>query len=532
MPNSTLHTTMLASVLTNMSRPSSALANTSIAAPFISRRASVHSFAGSLTTRLHPYTHRAVAIGNELHRRNISSVRTYRASSSVVAAPSCPSLKPHFDYKWIAANAQQIQDNIALRKCEGDVSRVSELYDTVRVDRFGLEQLKKERNKFARNMKESMKHASSAEEKQSLVGHGKQLKQRIAATEAKLNEVEAELEAETLKLPNIAHEDVPEGEPVLVKYLGSKPTFNGFEPKSHLELGEPYGMFDFEAGSRAVGSHFAYLRNEAALLELALISWTMQEAVHAGFTPILTPDLVQENVSAGCGFQPRGGASFQSQVYTIEGTGQCLAGTAEVTLAGMLVNRTVLPGELPIRTAAFSHCFRTETGSVGMGTQGIYRMHQFSKVELFTFSHPSESQQIHQDMVDFQEHLFSSLGLHCRMLNMPFDELGAPAYRKIDIEAWMPGRGEFGEYGEISSASHCTDYQSRRLNIRFNDSDDAGRAVYLHTLNATACAVPRTLIAILEQNQQADGSISIPSVLRPFMGNRDMISPTNCLQHK
>ena len=239
----------------------------------------------------------------------------------------------------------------------------------------------------------------------------------------------------------------------------------------------------------------------------------------------MTPDLVKASVLEKCGFQPRG---TNTQVYSINDSPLCLTGTAEVPLGGVYMDKILNESELPIKMAAFGHCFRTEAGASGAAGKGLYRVHQFSKVEMFVLSTPEQSDAIHQELIDFETELFTDLGLHFKVLDMPSGDLGAPAYRKFDVEAWMPG---LKRYGEISSASNCTDYQSRRLNIRYRPTASGGAGgkgqgkatEFVHTLNATACAVPRMIVAILENFQQADGSVVIPDVLRPFMGGMALI---------
>lgn len=250
----------------------------------------------------------------------------------------------------------------------------------------------------------------------------------------------------------------------------------------------------------------------------------MSRAVARGFVPYSTPDLVRAPSVEKCGFQPR---AEGTQVYSIEGSDLCLTGTAEIPLGAIHMDDTLAEAQLPLRLCGFGHCFRTEAGAAGAATRGLYRLHQFSKVELFILATPEQSDALHAELLEFETALFTELGLHFKVLDMPTHDLGAPAYRKFDVEAWMPG---LNRYGEISSASNCTDYQARRLNIRYRPAgaDAAGKKQplrFVHTLNATACAVPRMLIAILENNQQADGSVVVPEALRPFLGGMERIGP-------
>uniref|UniRef100_A0A7S1XGN9 serine--tRNA ligase n=1 Tax=Compsopogon caeruleus TaxID=31354 RepID=A0A7S1XGN9_9RHOD len=419
------------------------------------------------------------------------------------------------DFRFVSANAELYQETIRNRKVDADVHQVVGLYEEFKKLRAEESQLRSARNENAGQMKK-MK-AMTAEEREQCILEGKELKARIAELELELQRVETSLNEEAAKLPNLIHPDAPIGpeeNAAVLQMVGSKPEFD-FEVKSHLELGEALDLFDFENAARVAGNKFYYLRNEAALLELALISWALSKTTALGFTPLITPDLARESVVSGCGYNPRGSSS---QIYSVSDSDLCLVGTAEIPLGGYYADQILDPKDLPIKMAAFSHCFRQEVGAAGAVTRGLYRVHQFSKVEMFVISHPDQSDQIHQELRKIEEDMYESLGLHFKVLDMPTEDLGNPAYRKFDIEAWMPGRGS---YGEISSASNCTDFQARRLNIRFRASQ--GENQFVHTLNATACAVPRMIVAILENFQQSDGSVVIPEVLRPYMGGRTKI---------
>jgi len=247
------------------------------------------------------------------------------------------------------------------------------------------------------------------------------------------------------------------------------------------------------------------------MMELALVQYAFQHCLRKGFQPVMTPDVVRTYVAAACGYRPRGEAS---QVYHIKDTDKCLVGTAEIPLAGMYVDTILTAKQLPVNLVAFGHAFRHEVGHRGQETRGLYRVHQFSKVEMFSFTIPEESEAQLERMLESQVEFFTSLGLHFRVLNMPANDLGASAAKKYDIEAWMPSRDDFGE---VSSASNCLDYQSRRLNIRHRLLPTEP-TTFVHTVNGTACAIPRVILALLECNQQKDGSILIPPVLQPFMG--------------
>jgi seryl-tRNA synthetase len=263
------------------------------------------------------------------------------------------------------------------------------------------------------------------------------------------------------------------------------------------------------------GSFFYFLKGDGALLELALINYAIATIAARGYRPHITPDLARPEILEAIGFNPRG---EESQVYSVEGHDLALIGTAEITLGGMLSGEILDTASLPHRVGGYSHCFRTEAGAHGKESRGLYRVHQFSKVEMFAFAKPEQSEEMHDEMLAIEREIFDGLEIPYRVMDIATGDLGAPAFRKFDLEAWMPSRNGFGE---ITSTSNCTDYQSRRLNIRYRD--DENRPQFVHTLNGTAIAVPRAIISILENHQQADGSIRIPEKLRPFMNGRERI---------
>lgn len=422
------------------------------------------------------------------------------------------------DLRFLKENASLVQQNAKNRGVDVDVSTVVSLYDSVTALGQEVGDLRQQRNANASAMKGAGK--MTPDERAKCIADGKDLKARVASAETRLDALEKELDAAARRVPNLTHPDVPVGGEELATVLRTAGTArdfeaDGFAPQTHLDLALALDLVDFENAARVAGNKFYYLRNAGALLELALVNWSMTFAAARGFTVMTAPDVARESVVAGCGFQPRGEAS---QVYRLEESDLCLAGTSEIALGGYYAGQILDKAQLPVRMAAFSHCFRRETGSAGSATRGLYRVHQFSKVEMFVLCAPEDSDGMHAELRALEEEMFSALGLHYRVLDMPTLDLGSPAYRKIDIEAWMPGRGA---YGEISSASNCTDYQARRLGIRYRESQGDNR--YVHTLNATACAVPRMIVAILENFQRKDGSIVVPEVLRPFLGGMDVI---------
>ncbi|KAL1310108.1 hypothetical protein AAHE18_17G223800 [Arachis hypogaea] len=435
--------------------------------------------------------------------------------------------KAAIDFKWIKDNKEAVAANIRNRNSDADLELVLQLYDHFFNLQKEVERVRGERNAVANKMKGKMEQS----ERQRLIEEGKNLKEGLIALEEDLLKLNDKLQLEAQRIPNMTHPNVPiggEDSSMTRKLVGSAPEFS-FPVKDHLELGKELCLFDFDTAAEVSGSKFYYLKNDAVLLEMALVNWTLSEVMKKGFTPLTTPELVRSSVVEKCGFQPRG---KNTQVYSIEDSDQCLIGTAEIPVGGLHMDSILAETLLPLKYVAFSHCFRTEAGAAGSATRGLYRVHQFSKVEMFIFCRPEESEHYHEELIKIEEDMFSSLGLHFKTLDMASEDLGAPAYRKFDVEAWMPGLERFGE---ISSASNCTDYQSRRLGIRYRPSEapvaspkksksNLAPPQFVHTLNATACAVPRMIICLLENYQQEDGSIHIPEPLRPFMGGRSVIS--------
>ena len=415
------------------------------------------------------------------------------------------------DLKFVKENREAVAENIRNRNMDVDLDKVIELYNRRSLLIRETEELRKKRNENAKKMKGKL----SSEERQTLIEEGKSLKSAIAEAEARLEGVEKDLFAEAGKIPNMAHPDAPAGKEEkdnleIKRFL--EPTVFSFQPKDHVQLGQELDLIDFETATRVTGPKFYYLKNEAVYLELALIRYALDTLRSRGFTPITTPDIAKEEILEGIGFNPRG---EESNIYNLEGTGTCLIGTAEITLGGYHAGQIISRQDLPLKMAGLSHCFRREAGAAGQYSKGLYRVHQFTKIEMFVYCLPEESEKVHNELLAIEEELFSSLGIPYRVVDTCTGDLGAPAYRKYDLEAWMPGRDENGAWGEITSTSNCTDYQSRRLGIRIKE---AGKSTYLHMVNGTAIAVSRAIIAIMENFQQEDGSITIPEKLVPYTG--------------
>jgi seryl-tRNA synthetase len=389
-------------------------------------------------------------------------------------------------------------------------------------------QLVQQRSETAAKQNEISKRfpqAKTPDEKQALKAESTALKEEVNRIDQMLALVEGDLRLNLLLIPNMTHPDAPVGTDASANKVittSGEPRKFDFKPKEHVALCESLDLADFEAGTRVAGQKFYFLKNEAALLEVALVQYAMRACVDAGFTPIMTPDLARAEVLEGIGFLPRDPNPETRQVYTVADTDLCLIATAEITLGGMHRDQIFDEGELPKRYVGLSHCFRTEAGAAGRDTRGLYRVHQFTKVEMFAFCAPEQSEAMHLEILALEEKIFKGLGLAYHVIDTCTGDLGGPAYRKYDLEAWMPGRGEAGDYGEITSTSNCTDYQARRLGIRYKGKGFKGTR-FAHTLNGTAVACTRALVAILENYQQADGTVLIPEVLRPWVG-RDVIT--------
>jgi len=421
------------------------------------------------------------------------------------------------DYKFIKNNLDAVKQNITNRAMHADADAVVRLFDERTELVTALQNLQAKRNENSL----AMKNIRDAAERTALIETGKRIKDEIAGIDTALKEKEIALEAAARLIPNMAHPDAPIGKEDIdnceVKQVGTIRQFD-FEARDHVELGEKLDLIDFEAATKVSGVKFYYLKNEAVFLEQALVLYGLNILRKHGFTPFITPDVAKEEILQGIGFNPRGS---ESNVYTIEDEGACLVATAEITLGGYHANEILDKASLPLMYCGLSHCFRREAGAAGQFSKGLYRVHQFTKLEMFVYCTPEQSDALHEKLRLIEEEIFVGLGLPFRVVDTCTGDLGAPAYRKWDLEAWMPGRNG-GEWGEVTSTSNCTDYQARRLNVRYKDDD--GKNKYVHMLNGTAIAVSRALVAIIENYQQQDGSITVPPALVPFCGF-DIIKP-------
>jgi seryl-tRNA synthetase len=363
-------------------------------------------------------------------------------------------------------------------------------------------------------------NAKTPEAKQALKDQAAALDKEIGILDDQLKILEGDLLVNLLQIPNMTHPDAPVGKDEtankVVAKIGEPRKFE-FKPKDHVALCETLDLADFEAGTKVAGQKFYFLKNEGALLEMALVHYAMQTVLKRGYTPVITPDLARVDVLEGIGFMPRDPNPNTRQIYTVADSDLCLIATAEITLGGMHRDQIFEEEQLPKRYVGLSHCFRTEAGAAGRDTRGLYRVHQFTKVEMFAFCTPEQSEALHLEIKEIEEEIFKGLGLAFHVIDTCTGDLGGPAYRKYDLEAWMPGRGDGGAYGEVTSTSNCTDYQARRLGVRYKGKGFKGTR-HVHTLNGTAIACTRAIVAILENGQQADGSVVIPEVLRPLVG--------------
>ncbi|MEX2168531.1 MAG: serine--tRNA ligase [Pirellulales bacterium] len=417
------------------------------------------------------------------------------------------------DARFILDNPELVQRNCEQRGAKVDVVRFVELEHQRRQLQQEVEELSRQANQVSK----SIGQAKDDAERESRKEDGRRLREEKEQKQIEIDRISAEADAIHRSLPNMTHPEAPVGDESNSKEIRQgemevrRPSFPVVD---HVELASQHNLVDFDGGARIAGHGFYFLKNEAVLLELALQQYVIELLLRENFTPCITPDLARGEILQGIGFIPRGP---ETQIYSIENHDLNLVATAEITLGGLYADQVIDADELPIKLCGISHCFRTEAGAAGRASRGLYRVHQFTKVEMFAFTKPDQSDDMHNYFCDLECEVFDGLGIPYRVIDTATGDLGGPAYRKYDLEAWMPGRGTNGEYGEVTSASNCTDYQSRRLNIRYKDKGEKGTH-FVHTLNGTAVAVSRAIIAILENCQQADGSILVPEVLRKWVG--------------
>jgi seryl-tRNA synthetase len=413
------------------------------------------------------------------------------------------------DIKFLRENPDVVR---ASQKGRGEdvdvVNQVLAIDELKRTAITEFEQLRAEQNLLSKSV-----GAAKGDEKAALLANAKELADKVKAADAKRAEIEAQANALALVISNILDPEAPIGgeeDFVVIEHVGTPRDFAaaGFEPKDHVELGKLLGAIDTERGAKVSGSRSYYLTGVGALLEFALVNYAITSATKAGFTPVIPPVLVKPAAMEGTGFL----GQAAENVYHLEKDDYYLVGTSEVPLAAFHMDEILDGAKLPMRYAGYSTCFRREAGSYGKDTRGIIRVHQFDKVEMFSFCKPEEAKAEHKRLLQWEKDFLNSMEIPYRVIDVASGDLGSSANRKFDIEAWIPTQSA---YREVTSTSNCTEFQARRLNIRYKDSDGT-KAVA--TLNGTLVAIPRMIVAILENHQNADGTVNVPAALQPFLG--------------
>ena len=371
-----------------------------------------------------------------------------------------------------------------------------------------FELLRQEQNVLSKSV-----GAAKGDEKIALLANSKALADKVKAADSKRSEIEEQAKQLVMQLSNLLDTDAPLGgeeDFVTIEHVGTPRDFtkDGFEPRDHVELGKLLGAIDTERGAKVAGSRSYYLTGAGAMLEFALVNYAISSALKNGFTPVIPPVLVNPAAMEGTGFL----GQAAENVYRIEKDDVYLVGTSEVPLAAMHMDEILPADKLPMRYAGYSSCFRREAGTYGKDTRGIIRVHQFDKVEMFSFCKPEEAKEEHQRLLQWEKDFLNAMEIPYRVIDVASGDLGSSATRKFDIEAWIPTQDA---YREVTSTSNCTEYQARRLNIRYKDSDGTKA---IATLNGTLVAIPRMIVAILENHQNADGTVNVPAALQPFLG--------------
>ena len=368
-----------------------------------------------------------------------------------------------------------------------------------------VEELRKQRNDTAAKMK-------GGKPSDDLIKQGKEIKEKLATEEKKLEEIETKLKTELKAVPNIIFEDVPLGDEdcsVEIKKWG-EPKKEGID---HLDFATSRGWLDFERGAKVAGAKFYYLKGDLALLENALLQFGIKKITEHGFTYMTVPDMVSSRVLEGCGFSPR--TSEQSDEYYIEGEDLAMIATAEMPITGYHMDEILDEKDLPKFYAGYSPCFRKEAGTYGKYTRGLFRVHQFNKLEMYSFCLPEQSKEIHEKILAIEEEIWQELGIPYHIINIAAGDLGAPAAKKYDLEYWSPVNQK---YQELTSCSNCTDFQARSVNCRVRRKD--GTVEFVHTLNGTAISLARTMVAVIENYATKDGKLIVPEALKPYLGNK------------
>ena len=412
------------------------------------------------------------------------------------------------DIRFIRAHADQVQSSTRQKGYDVDISQLLQLDDDRRALQQRVDELRGARNANAAKMK-------GGRPEQSLIDEGKQLKIELAEQEGYLANLEAEYRALLQSVPNVVAGDVPEGgeeDSVELKTWGDKKA----SAQDHLEYAVSRDWVDFERGAKVAGSKFYYLKGDLALLENAITQFALHKVIEKGFRYMTVPHMVNSRAAEGAGFAPRGDA--EGNEYFIEGEDLTMIGTAEAPLTGYHADEILDEADLPLLYAGYSPCYRREAGAAGRHSRGLFRVHQFNKLEMYAFALPEQSAELHERILAVEEEIWQELGIAYHVINIAAGDLGAPAAKKYDIEYWSPVDSA---YRELTSCSNCTDFQARNLNIRVRRSD--GSLEVVHTLNGTAVSLARSLVVILEYYQNDDGTLTVPEVLRPYMGGRTHI---------
>ncbi len=413
------------------------------------------------------------------------------------------------DIKFLRENPDVVR---ASQKGRGEnVDLVDQIIAIDEIKRAAInefELLRQEQNVLSKSV-----GAAKGDEKTALLANAKELADKVKAADAKRGEVEEKAKQLVMQLSNLLDTDAPIGgeeDFVTIEHVGTPRDFakDGFEPKDHVELGKLLGAIDTERGAKVAGSRSYYLTGAGAMLEFALVNYAIQSALKNGFTPVIPPVLVNPSAMEGTGFL----GQAAENVYRIEKDDVYLVGTSEVPLAAMHMDEILPADKLPMRYAGYSSCFRREAGTYGKDTRGIIRVHQFDKVEMFSFCKPEDAKEEHKRLLQWEKDFLNAMEIPYRVIDVASGDLGSSATRKFDIEAWIPTQGA---YREVTSTSNCTEYQARRLNIRYKDADGTKA---IATLNGTLVAIPRMIVAILENHQNADGTVNVPAALQPFLG--------------
>lgn len=412
------------------------------------------------------------------------------------------------DIRFIRNNADLVQKNADNKGYKINIQELLDL-DAKRLKlQSQIEELNTRRN-------ENTAKAKGTKPTPELIAEGKEIKQQLAKLEAEFKDIDASFTTFIKQVPNLIADDVPIGDEstsVEVTCWGDKKP----QAKDHLDFATNRGWLDFERGAKVAGNKFYYLKGDLALLENAIIQFALNLVTQKGFTYMTVPALVNGRIAEGTGFAPR--TSDQSDEYYIEGEDLVLNATAEIPLTGYHADEIIDEADLPLRYAGFSASFRKEAGAYGKFTRGLFRVHQFNKLELYVFATPEQSANMHQEILAVEQEIWQAIGIPYRVINIASGDLGTPAYKKYDIEYWSPVDNM---YRELTSCSNCTDFQARGLNIRLRRKD--GKVEILHTLNGTAVSLARTLVAVIENFQTEDGKLTVPEVLRPYLSNREVL---------